>query len=1324
MTARRTLKYSKDFITSLLQLSPDVVIIIDNRGVIWEANEIAARMCAQSSSKSLKGKSIQTFFQFPDDVSSLCKTSDHHPFPITTKTKTKPATSLKGTISVVSDESQKVSAYILQLTAISQPLKFQQEQYPSFSRRQLLTSPSDYIYTVIFQDDQSVTTIHGTGSTSITGYTSEEYQQNPNLWIQMVHPEDHDKLYQQIADLKNGKPYSLEHRIFHKSGAERWVRNTPIVRYDTDGKLSAYDGIITDITDQKLIEAALRESERNYRDIFDSTSEAILVHDAHSGKITDVNESVLHMFEYSRTEIINLSLAAMSAVQDDMTDNKLAERLQRTIVEGPQIFEWQAKKKNGTLFWTETTLRRTSIRGRDCILAVVRDITERRQVQERQRQYAQRLEALLAIDHDILAAESTGAIAQNAVKRIRKILECERTSLTVYDFQRKEALIIAADADRPTKLETGAHFPLELLYNPSEQQEEDYIFVADLRELKTRSIIHDQLISEGIYCWLRIPLRVEGKIIGLINLGATAVGSFDKEKIKIACEIAIPLAVAIQQSQLRDDIKRYMRELEHTVADLRFTQFAIDHAADSIFWIDTEGSFVYFNETACKNLGYSEGEFRRLTIFNIEITLQAEKWRDLLDMLKKNQYLIFETYHRRKDGFRFPVEVITNYLDFHGKEYVCAFARDISERRKSETALKESEERYRTLIERLEDGIFRYLPNGKFLDVNPAMVRIFGYESREEFMNIHWHELFFGLKDEIDASKEINSTGKTIIRQKRKDDTEVWAEIHGHVVRDDNGEALYHEGLLRDITDRIQKERALRESEERFRIVTEQTGFLVYDYDLRTGRLVWSGAISELTGYSNEETQMLDVNRWREHLHPDDRDETICLIENARENGERFHKEYRFRRKDGSYFYCEDDGIFLRNDRGEIYRMLGTQKDISERKKAEEERALLEEQLQQAIKMEAIGRLAGGIAHDFNNLLTGVLGNVELAHKLAPTGTPIRDRLNQIEEAAERAAGLVRQLLAFSRKQVIEPKIVDLNELIQNFRKMLVRIIGEDIDLQTPVCSGIGKVSVDPGQIEQIIVNLSVNARDAMPNGGRLLVETDEMTPDEEFCAQHPSLKPQRYVALAISDTGEGIPEDHLSHIFEPFYTTKPKGKGTGLGLSTVLGIVQQHDGYIDVHSEIHQGTTFTIYFPTVETDDLTAEDRSESDKTETGSEVILIVEDNEAVLDLARNFLSNAGHTVLVANGASQCFEILEQYHGPVDLLLADVVMPDMNGKELYNKLKEKYANLKVVFMSGYTDDIITDHGVLDEGVQFIQKPFSMHSLTHKIREALDINK
>jgi two-component system, cell cycle sensor histidine kinase and response regulator CckA len=412
--------------------------------------------------------------------------------------------------------------------------------------------------------------------------------------------------------------------------------------------------------------------------------------------------------------------------------------------------------------------------------------------------------------------------------------------------------------------------------------------------------------------------------------------------------------------------------------------------------------------------------------------------------------------------------------------------------------------------------------------------------------------------------------------------------------------------------------------------------------------------------------------------------------------------------KDGSTFPVEISASPMTTESG---TMIAAIRDITDRRR-------LEDQYRQAQKMEAVGRLAGGIAHDFNNILGVILGHSEIMHRRLPAADPLRARVEQILTASERAAGLTRQLLAFSRKQVLAARVLDVNAVVEGMTDMLARLLGEDVELTFRPGEGLGRIRADSTQIEQIFMNLAINAHDAMPGGGRLSIETANADMDAEYARVHAGARPGAYVCLTVTDSGHGMTKEVQARVFEPFYTTKEAGKGTGLGLATVYGIVKQSEGFIYVYSEPGQGTTFKIYFPRVEGE---PQRTVEPAPVSRGSETVLLVEDEEILRALVHELLESSGYRVIVASDPAHALEAAAQHEGDIHLLLTDVVMPGMNGRELARQVKERRPGLRVLYMSGYTEDAIAHRGVLDTGAFLISKPFSQDTLARRLREALD---
>jgi len=524
--------------------------------------------------------------------------------------------------------------------------------------------------------------------------------------------------------------------------------------------------------------------------------------------------------------------------------------------------------------------------------------------------------------------------------------------------------------------------------------------------------------------------------------------------------------------------------------------------------------------------------------------------------------------------------------------------------------------------------------------------------------------------------------------------------------------------LTRENAERRQAETHLRSSQAQLAQAQQIARLGSWEWDLTENKVTWSEQTRRLYGYKPEDS-VSSMESWVERVHPDDRSRVNQNMAEALRTRQPFVCDHRVVLPDGTERIMQGRGEILVNAQGEPLKMLGTVQDITEAKRAEEALRRSEEQLQQSQKMEAVGRLAGGVAHDFNNLLTVISSYSALSLRKMEKTDPLQKNLAEIQKAAERASSLTRQLLAFSRKQVLQPRVLQLNEVVGGMEKMLRRLIGEDVELSISFAGSLGHVKADPGQIEQVIMNLAVNARDAMPRGGKLTISTTNARIDHKTSFRNRTLDVGEYVMIAISDNGMGMTEEVKAHLFEPFFTTKGVGKGTGLGLATSYGIICQSGGDIRVYSELNSGTTFRIFLPRTDAKpEPTA--KTESEPLPTGTESILVVEDDSAVRDLAVFILRDCGYHVQQANNAFEALELIRRDSG-FDLVLTDVIMPQMSGKELCDRIRSQLPQTKVLLMSGYTDDALAHHGVLDEGLSFLEKPFSPSQLTRKIREVLD---
>ncbi len=735
---------------------------------------------------------------------------------------------------------------------------------------------------------------------------------------------------------------------------------------------------------------------------------------------------------------------------------------------------------------------------------------------------------------------------------------------------------------------------------------------------------------------------------------------------------------------------------------------------------DVNGRFRRLNPQWEDVLGYPAASLLETSFLDLVHPDDLQATRDAISTLSQQQPVLnFVNRYRCRDGSY-------RWLEWRSTpqgDLIYAAARDITERKLAEESL----ERERTFTEAVLDSV----PG--LLYVYDDQQRLIRWNKQHETMTGYSHEelgrmtLLDWFRDSPDAERIAAAVAKIPAVGHATEEAQLTTKSGQRVsfyftavgVRLEGRD--YFVGIGIDVSARRRTLAELRENEARLRLALAGTRQGLYDLDLRDGCSVVSPEYLGMIGYEPGEAGV-DAAWWQAHLHPDDAPCVLQLLKECRDGTRlEYRTEYRLRHKSGAWRWILSLGSVVESDaEGRGVRMLGTHTDITDRRQAETERAQLQEQLVQAKKLESIGRLAGGVAHDFNNMIQSILGNVALAlEEVGPDGA-CRHSLEEIQESARRSAELTRQLLGFARKQQIEPRVIDLNDTVSGMLKMLGRLIGEGIQLTWLPGRGVWPVKMDSSQVDQILANLCVNARDAMSGSGRVTIETANARLDETVTALHQDGRPGDYVALVVSDTGRGMDEATKAHLFEPFFTTKEVGQGTGLGLATVFGIVKQNGGLISVDSEPERGTCFRVYFPRAE-EVVVETPKPQAREASRGNETVLLVEDEEQVRKLGVRVLRKQGYEVLAASGPEEALQIAATHEGTIHLLLSDVVMPGMSGRQLWSALHGVRPDLKCLFMSGYTSDHIAHEGVLDAGLNFLQKPFTLEALARKVRETLD---
>lgn len=788
---------------------------------------------------------------------------------------------------------------------------------------------------------------------------------------------------------------------------------------------------------------------------------------------------------------------------------------------------------------------------------------------------------------------------------------------------------------------------------------------------------------------------------------------------------------------VRDVTKRIKAELKLRESEERYRKI-LEDIEEMYIEIDLKGNYVFFNDAVCRAYGYSREELRNVNFRRFHPSREVQErilhaFNEIYRTGRSRPFLV-DHVQRRNGTSLFMETTVSLRRSPTGKPIGFAMvARDVTEKMEADRKLREGERRLRLIADNVDDIIWTMNFDLWWTYVSPSAFRMTGYTPEEivktplrKLIPAEMHE---SIKRKL-AKQLVEDRGDTEpitfeYEMIHKNGHLFWTEISVSFNRDESGKPFEIVGVTREISKRKQAEEALRESEKRYRMIVENMhdSILLLDTDLNYRYI--SPSEAGISGFEPEEL----LNRPLRDQMPQGSYEIIkkaIADELARElSGEPAGPvctrtvEIEVFHKNGGTVWKELTCTCTRDANGKATGILAVSRNITERKKAEEERTKLERQLIQAQKMETVGRLAGGVAHDFNNMLSVILGYGELSKLHLDDGDPVLRNIEEIEKAALRSRDIINQLLAFSRKQIIAPKILDLNELIFKTEKALIRLIGEDVQFSFHPGKHLWPLKADSSQIEQILFNLAVNGRDAMPGGGKLEIETQNASLDHFYCKDMVGLKPGNYVLLTVNDDGTGMDKETLQYIFEPFFTTKEVGQGTGLGLATVYGIVKQNNGYISASSEPGQGTSFKIFLPRAEEQTDAGRDSAPA-AFESGSGNILLVEDDPMVLQIAKEMLESIGYRVEIADAPLKAVSLCSK-DPSIDLVVTDVIMPAMTGKELRDRLAELRPGIRVLYMSGHTANTIELHGVLEEGAHFLQKPFTINDLAAKVKEVMN---
>ena len=775
--------------------------------------------------------------------------------------------------------------------------------------------------------------------------------------------------------------------------------------------------------------------------------------------------------------------------------------------------------------------------------------------------------------------------------------------------------------------------------------------------------------------------------------------------------------------QSREDLEKQISDLKVQIESLnRVYRSIIDNSLDAILLTIPDGRILAANNAATLLFKMSEDEIIKGGR-NAIVDVTDPRLADGLEKRRLTGSAFGELNFKKADGTIFPAEVSTSiFTDSTGQQYTSMIIRDISERNKAEKALKHSEELMRYIIDNIQSSVAVFDREMRYIYVSRRYLAEYQVEEKNVIGKCHY-EVFPNLPHRLCEAHQRAMAGETVSKDRdflyEKDGSKIWASwtcLPWYEADDSIGGIVLYAEV---ITDRVNAEEALRQSEQNYRTLFSEmlNGFAQHEIICdENGRpvdyrfLEINPAFERLTGLKADKV----IGKTIREIMPDLDQQWIDTYGQVALTGQAsFFENYSVPLD--KYFevtaFCPRVGQFAC-----IFN------DVSARKISELEKEKLQEQLLHSQKLESVGRLAGGVAHDFNNMLGVILGHAELLKKKSGSDNTLSNDLEQIITAAQRSANLTRQLLAFARKQTIKPEVIDINDSITSMLQMLRRLIGENIELIWRTGSDLLPICVDSSQLDQVMANLCVNARDAIKNVGQIIIATDMQTFTADDRNRPVDLVAGDYVLIRVADNGCGMNSEVLSHIFEPFFTTKKQGEGTGLGLATVYGIIKQNNGFIDVSSAAEKGTTITIYLPGHITDDSARRlQNSEDYRSQHGKETVLLVEDELALLKMTTKVLTNLGYKVFAASTPTEARKILTSSGEKIHLLITDVIMPEKNGKDLAEELKTLQTDLKVLFMSGYTDDVIAEHGVINHNLNFIEKPFTQKDLAEKVREVLN---
>ena len=1112
------------------------------------------------------------------------------------------------------------------------------------------------------------------------GWTAEEFVSGAVSYADVVYPNDLGRVVSEVARFSSDREVDyFEHapyRIICRDGRCRWVRDMTYVRRDDRRDVLSFEGILVDISEHKRAEEALRKEQELSHRIIDDGPLAITILDR-NGTILSANRRAEQILGLTVSEIAGrayndpdwrITSSTGGAYPDAHLPFRLVMETTRPVRDIKHAIQWpDGMRRILNVCAAPLTDEMGQI---ERIVCSIEDITEQKQA-----------------DLELQAAKAfSDAVLENS-----------------------PFAMWVSDADGIV-LRTNRSL-LETLNLREEQIVGNYCVLND-ENLKKCGVMPQirAVFQECKATRFSLPWKVADA--GSVDFSGGRDLFIDVAMFPIlnpAGELAYVVCqwVDVTERRLAQEALQESGAQWHSY---------VENAPYGIFVGDRSGRCVEVNPACVRITGYSRTELLTMSFPDLLPPENVQSGLAYFQRLVQQGTFGGELRYRHKNG---QIRWWTVSAVALSRERFLAFVDDITERKRAETELQDNDEYLRTILETTADGFFAADDQGRLMDANEAYCRMSGY-SRDELLHMYITDLDADENptETVERIREIAKRGTAFFetRHRRKDGTIFSIENSVTYVGKREGSVVC---FCRDITERKQAEKALQENEKRLSSLYDSMieGLCLHElvYD-DSGQPVNYRILDVNPQYETILGKQAVEVKGRLATEVYGTEEAPCIETFGRvaETGQPERFETYFENMDKHFSI----GVFS-PEKGQFATVF---QDVTERKHAEEERRKLREQLMQMQKMESVGRLAGGVAHDFNNMLSVILGQTDLLLGDLPDDGPMRVGLEEIRRSGQRSAELVRQLLGFARRQTVTPKALDLNNTVTAMLKMLRRLIGENIELRWEPSDTPKPVFIDPVQLDQLLTNLVVNARDAIEGVGRITIETACTTLDEEYCARDTDALPGQYIMLVVSDDGRGMDEETRVRAFEPFFTTKGMGQGTGLGLATVYGIVRQNRGLINIYSELGHGTTFRVYLP--EHREGGIEERPveiEEMASLQGNETILLVEDEVSILNMTRIVLERLGYQVLAATAPSEAIRLAKEYPNEINLLMTDVVMPEMNGRELARHLLPLYPKLKLLFMSGYTANVIAHHGVLDKGVYFLQKPFSNQLAGQKVREVLD---